>query len=64
MEGRRLSLWQLDGVCPPSGEAISTGATKRSKVVIMAQIEAGMDGSQRSGVEVAFCASEKAETLT
>jgi hypothetical protein len=52
------------GVCPPSREAISTGDTRRSTVVIIAQIEAGMDGSQRSGVEVAFCAPEKLETLT
>ena len=29
----------------------------------MAQIEAGMDGSQRLGVGVAFCALEELETL-
>jgi hypothetical protein len=43
---------------------ISTGVMKSSKVVTMAQIEAGMDGSQRSGIEVAFCAPSRLETLT
>ena len=32
---------------------------KRSKVVTMAQIEAGVDGSQRSGIEVAFWAPKR-----
>jgi len=33
-------------------------------VVIMAQIEAGVDGSQSTSYEVAFWAPEKLETLT
>ena len=35
-----------------------------SKVVTMAQIEAGVNGSQRTGIEVTFWAPEKLETLT
>ena len=41
-----------------------TQATKRSKVVIIAQIKAGVDESQKTSVEVAFWAPKKLETLT